>query len=542
MKSFLPKSSIFQLSGFIISITFLLCVSCRKEDFDPDKFQTPDWHPQVALPLVYSILDIQDMAGINDSAVTLETDANQFCTIVYEGRIFELPATDLVSFTDQSYQNSISLNNNQILTLTANGQVTFSGTQLLDFSMSQGIEIDSINLKAGSLMMNFSSDFRNNINIQLTIPEMISPAGQVYTAIIPMQYNGTIPVTHQINVPLSGYEFDMTDGGTIHNRLRINYQVTVMGSAAGITSGNSISWNTSFSDIRYNTVYGYIGQQNFTGLRDSVEISMFGNSVGSGTFTIADPLITFDISNSIGIPFSAHLTQLVAMNANLTDFTVANGIPDPLPVLSPTINQAGQTIHSAFTLHRNNSNMVALIAQQPKFLISQTQLSTNPSGVSINFLQDTARIAVDMHCELPLFGTAKDFTINDTVPFSYSDLNNVEELTLRVDIENGFPLEAGVELVFLDKNFNPVDTIFTGTETIIQSGTVDATSGRVTAPGKKIVDRLFERSRINKILSAENILVKAIATSTNNGNTNVRIYSDYQLKVKVGAIAILTIH
>ena len=144
---------------------------------------------------------------------------------------------------------------------------------------------------------------------------------------------------------------------------------------------------------------------------------------------------------------------------------------------------------------------------------------------------------MDIHVELPFYGTADNFRIKDTVPFSYSDLDHVEEFTLRMDLENGFPLETSLQLIFVDESMNALDTLFIPGEVVIPSGIVDAGTGRVLIPGKKIHDHVFQRSRIEKILSAKDIIVVAAASTFNNGNSNVKIYNDYQLKIKIGAIA-----
>lgn len=142
-----------------------------------------------------------------------------------------------------------------------------------------------------------------------------------------------------------------------------------------------------------------------------------------------------------------------------------------------------------------------------------------------------------MHVELPFYGTANNFKVKDTVPFSYNDLVNVSELMLRMDLENGFPLESSVQLIFTDDQNQPLDTLFNTNEVVIPSGTLGAGSERVSIPGKKSHDQFFDATRITKILNAKNIIIVATATSTNAGNTNVKIFADYQLKIKIGAIA-----
>lgn len=514
----------------------LLSSACNKDDFNSDLLEPVVWEPEVAFPLVYTEIGIADLTNVNDSNTTIVTDPDQFCTLIYNGRAFELSAAQMVTVPNQSFQRQYSLNNNQILTLGNSGQVQVTKTHMTDFAIPQGVEIDTLYCKSGSLNLSFSSDFNVDASVVIQIPSL-TKNGIPYSVSLPLDYTGTIPVINTISTPLAGYRFDFTSGNTSHNKLAITYQITFTGAAAGITTGNQLSCFAEFDSLKYSILYGYTGQQSLSNIQDSIEISIFNNSIGTGSFSIAEPKIRFDISNSLGIPFSARLNQLTALNGNLTSFVVANGIPDPLPVLSPGIAQAGQVLLSGFSLDNTNSNVVALIDQQPKYFISQSQVTTNPNGRAVNFLTDTSKIAMDVHVELPFYGTAENFKIKDTVPFSYNDLDQVEALTLRMDLENGFPLESSIQLIFADDSLNVLDTLFSENEVVIASGSVDQVTGRVTVPGKKIHDHVFSRERIEKILTANYIYVISSATTFNGGNTNVKIYNDYKLKIKIGAIA-----
>lgn len=527
------------LKSIMVSLAALMSIlgsGCNKDDFNASLLEQTVWTPEVAFPLVHTEMGIADLAQVNDSNTTLIIDENQFCTLLYNSRAFEVTAQQLLVIPDQNFSKGYGLNANQITTLGNTGTVSISKSHTIDFSLSQGAEIDSMFFKSGDLELSFSSDFPLNGSIQIIIPGL-NKNGIPLATTLPVNYNGSLPVTVSTNLPLAGYKGDFTEGGTVHNRLRVDYTIVLNGSATSITTGNRISCNPVFKGIQFSSLYGYAGQQNLTNFKDSVEISIFSNSIGSGSFSIAGPKIRFDISNSLGLPISARVTQLLALNGNLTSFVVATGVPDPLPVNSPGINQIGQSAYSSIQLDHTNSNITSMIDQQPKYLISQTQATTNPAGHSLNFLLDSSKIAVDVHVELPFYGTANNFKVKDTVPFSYNDLVNVSELMLRMDLENGFPLESSVQLIFTDDQNQPLDTLFNTDEVVIPSGTLGAGSERVSIPGKKSHDQFFDATRITKILNAKNIIIVATATSTNAGNTNVKIFADYQLKIKIGAIA-----
>lgn len=519
-----------------IAILCMLLSSCSKDDFNPDLDASPDWSPEIAMPLAYTEIGIEDLAHANDSNTIVVINNEQYCTLIYHDRVFDLHASQLVQIPDQVLQRQFSLNNSEILTLSNNGQIQVTNRSDLFFPAGQDVEADSMILKNSELTIDCISDFPANSTIEIDIPGL-RKNGVGFKETITLTTNGNGSVQEVSTFPLNNYFVDFTKSGTVHNTLEIIYNVTISGNGSGVSPSNSIQCNAVFQDMDFKTMYGYLGQQNIGNIADSIEISIFKNAGSTGSFTVAEPSITIDISNSIGIPIDARISQLTAFHSNQTNFVVATGIPDPLPVNSPSISQVGETFYSGFTMHNNNSNVNSLISQQPGFLLMQSQIAINPAGRSINFLTDSSMLAMDVRVELPLFGTANDFKIIDTVPFNYNDLEQVETLTLRINVENWFPMEAGIQLVFTDDENNNLDTLFLPGEIIIPSGILSGNDERVSAAGKKIIDQPFSSARIQKILKAKNIIVNAAASTVQNGTKNVKIFNDYKLKVKLGIVA-----
>jgi hypothetical protein len=142
---------------------------------------------------------------------------------------------------------------------------------------------------------------------------------------------------------------------------------------------------------------------------------------------------------------------------------------------------------------------------------------------------------MDMTLSLPLHGTASDFRIRDTLPFTYNDLDQVESMTIRLGVENWFPIEASAQIIFIDDNLNPLDSIFLPGTVLIPSGKIQANQDRVTVPGRSIVDETLDSSTLERISGATRIIVEAVAGTSGNGSNDVRIYHDYRMKFTVGA-------
>ena len=63
---------------------------------------------------------------------------------------------------------------------------------------------------------------------------------------------------------------------------------------------------------------------------------------------------------------------------------------------------------------------------------------------------------------------------------------------------------------------------------------VNSTTGKVISPTSTIYDGVLSKSRLSNLETSKFLLIKAIANTTNGGSTNVKIYSDYKIDVKMG--------
>jgi hypothetical protein len=522
-------------------ITTMIFHGCVKDDLEFNKLKETNWSPEIAVPLAYSSMSISDLMKTERDSGILIVGTDNFCTLVYSERALEIKANELFSIPNQQDNYNILLNDSIATALNHAGAVSFTSTQVMDFSMSQGMLLDSLVLKEGQLGIDVTSGIPANITLSLTIPGA-SKNGIPFSQSMQLNYTGALPVQAVIQQDMSGYKMDLTNGGSSHNQVRVNYTVSITPTGTAISATDKIIIKAGFTGNKFGKLFGYAGQQTLMTPQDTLIISLFNSPQGIGSFTIANPEIKFDFKNSFGFPVRARVAQMTGLNGNLTNLVVANGIPDPLPVVSPSISQIGQTMTGSFTMNNANSNVNAMIANQPKYLISQVENMTNPNGnTGQNFILDTSKFAVDMEVTLPLYGTAKNFVLNDTVDFTYSNLQNIQSLMIRTTLENGFPFDTKFQIYFADNSFHILDSLVYTDPLLMPSAAVDPVSGKVTSSVVKTTDHTLDRSRILKIMNAKKLILRAGITSSNNGNTNVKIYSDYKFNVNLGAIAKVTL-
>jgi hypothetical protein len=140
--------------------------------------------------------------------------------------------------------------------------------------------------------------------------------------------------------------------------------------------------------------------------------------------------------------------------------------------------------------------------------------------------------------EFQIFAAISTFIIQDTIDFDFDEnVENVDHLLFRINATNGFPVNASVQIYFADKYYNVLDSLITDPDqTIIPGAPVNGPPDyRVSASAHKMTDANLTSERIQNILDAKKIILRAGISTTNE--QLVKIYSDYALQIQVGTIA-----
>lgn len=550
-----PKKSTMKKTMLLVGGLWLLNSSCTKDYFDKEKLDQAidqlQWDPEFAIPLVYSTYTIEDLLADNDAASgVVQIGSDKLVTLVYEDELLSLKAEDALQIPNQSFANSFS----QPLPIPSytGSSIAFNGTQSNAFQVGSNNEFDSIHFKGGSLNLQFSSTFQHDVSINLSIPGAKSN-GISFNQNVTLDYTGTTPVTQNVTVDLSGYVFDLTESGSTYNSLPINYNITVNGSGSPVNAGDQISFSGSLTNLAFAKIFGYIDMTPISAQPDSLELSIFSLAQGLGQFKLVNPSVHFTLTNSIGVPMNCSFNTLLGLNTfsgNTYDLTSNSQIPNPLPIQSPNLSQIGQELSTNFSL--NNQGIIDLINDQPGFFIYGLNAATQSGAGHDNFVLDTSRFKVKARIEMPLYGIADIFTLRDTMDFSLNDSTSsngagstdtslaldLVSLTLKTIIKNGFPMDVSMQAYFLNSQGFIIDSLLNNFTTI-PSAQVDA-SGRVTTPGLLTIDSEYTKARVLAFDGIKKLVLVAKATTLNNATQDVKIFSDYQLSVKMGVKAKLT--
>lgn len=527
------------------------------------KLAKVNYSPKLAVPLIKSSMTINDLLTKENNNGNIQIGADKLLTIVYRGRLLSLKAEDFIAFPGQSYSFSTPLLSASDLTafnaLPVNSTYTVPvSSQTLTFNTNGTASIDSMVFKTPTVLdISIRSQFRHNTTVKIDIP-YAKKNGVPFSQTSNLVYTGTVPVTSTRSIDLNGYVFDMTKGGTTQNKFDVNISVVLTKSSNVLLLSDNVNLDLGFSNPKFQKLFGYIQQPLLSPGIDTVGLSIFENSPpGGGIFTILNPAVRIYLTNSYGVPIDATFIKLEGYNPGFSPYniSVANEPKlNPWHFPYPTVAQLGSSVKDSVILTNANTggssavpgSIGYVLNNKPKNIIYQVSAQANPNGVPVppntNFTLDTSRLTIDFQIDLPLHGTAKNFSIADTSDFSFNqnDISSIESLLFRLNVTNGFPIDMGMQVYFTDsispaQPYHVLDSLISPYQVLVPAAGVDG-NGKVNSTSSKTTDITFNQTRINTIKTTTNVIIKGQFSTTNGGTTNVKIYSDYKFDIRLGAM------
>lgn len=530
-------------SRLLIILLLIPLASCIKsEDFDFDKLKEIEWNPTLAVPLVSSDLSIMDMIKQTGDSSNFTVDGQGFVTLVYKDRLYSI--NPMEKFTIPAFNNSFShtFSVAEATALAANGSLEIDIPIEIKLTPADTIRIDSMIYAKGNFSLAVSGTVNNNGFILLNIKEAKKSGIELSRTITPISSGTT-------NIDLAGYKFDLTKVSGKPSTIQLNARIALVHNASNpLLAGQQITLNMTQNTESVKSVSGYLGRFYLVDDKKTININLFNNAFKIGKFNLVNPYFIFTFHNSIGLPLNLRFTQLTGESSEdgSTISLVGNpGIPNPITIQTPLYSDINPAVSTIRIDNVGTSGAISnlLNVLKPGNIIYNFYSLTNPSGdVSENFLRDNSKLDIDVEFGLPLHGSVENFAIQDTFDFKFDNIDEIESLLFRTYIENEFPLEAKMQVVFTDANFVRLDSLVTSNipaeQIIIPAGEVNLTTGILTKAKTKTTDFIYPKARITKITGAEKILVKAVLNTTGaSSNTNIKIYDTYKMKVKLAAQA-----
>jgi hypothetical protein len=528
---------------FLIPITLLLCLnSCTDDYFEFEQIETEDWRPELALPLINSSLTLQDIIIKKDTGGFIQPNENgDTLSVVYQSKVSATPDT-IVELPDQILRDSSDLIVNPNYTT-----ITLSDT--IQYKANDDIEIDSLLLREGTLILTVQSDIRANLDLTITFPGFKKPDGGSLSINKLLPASNGVPVKREEDVDLSRYLIDMTAGGQQVSALE--YRVDIAANNPNpIPQSGELKFILSFTRVQLKEFYGYLGQDPIDLKQDTVDVDIFKNFI-TGTFFIANPELDVTIRNSFDIPTYMEFEELYARVADKNIDTLSFELPvDPATgkrkIRKLEIPSGYGVAYTNLKLRENNSNIENIISKLVREIVYDAKALPNPNGKipgRRNFFTDTSGMELDIKLRLPLAGRSTQLTLVDTINFNMDELDNLEQGTFRMIVDNGFPVNADLNIVFIDGQNVALDSLFAdGSRRVIAAASTNS-QGIVTTPTREINETVLDRARILNLKGTEKAIIKAeLNTPGASTGKNILFKSGYTLDVMVGLKARILIN
>ncbi len=548
-----------------LTVFILLCLlinSCVKDEWIfNDNISVDNLDPSFALPIAQTTLNLGDLEQHLDSESFVYSEEDETFWLVYPNDLFELRADDLIELPSQEFEDSYSLSSSAADAFNLAGAGTifnYNNNPGFNITVENGAEIDSILFKGGSLLINLESDFEHDVEIVLSIPGL--RIGSIpFSTTLNLDWMGSVPVLASFEQDLTGYSLDLTDSGLSNNFMALESSIEITHSGENVSTGDEIDYELSMDMNEFKIIHGYVGQQTEILAVDTQNIDIFADLNG-GILHFENPSIDLRLVNSSGVPVELDLTSVYSPDDNVS--TVLSGDDlENIPIIEPALFP-GDEVTTSFSITNEGTNptLSDMMDDGPFNLIYSIDANTNPLGFMNNFIEDTSSVKCFADVILPFYGYADNFALADTsdadiesimglddTEESNLDAEDIEKVTIRLVVDNGLPVDVGVQVYFMDTLDVLVDSLFENTpyNFIFNAGFVDFSlpdsnpnHGRVISDTRTVSDIILTQEKIQFLVdnNAKKVVLKTIA-NTNSASSGevIKIYPEYEVSVKVSA-------
>lgn len=523
MKKLYKKVFIYIMIGLLPAAITISCIDA--DDYDFDRLAEFRWSPELAIPLIYGKLTLDNLLTTEDIE-SLETDTDGLYFLVYEDTLESRTIGDLLSFNNIFYNASFPVIAGIIPPLTTENLIQSQG--ILEFNQDPE-EITSMQASEGVFNYWMSTTLNQKVDVTIRFPDIMINGEEM---IIEQSIGGSNPNTSG-TIDLGETQFELSNTPQGYNQFRYEIDAVLENGNNPLTIqiGELISISMSFAGIEYKYAEGYLGVQSLDVAEDIVEIGPYGDFFNDADIQLNNAQIKLTLMNEFGVPVSADFERFHAIYEG-GEVPLLTAPPSPIVIAAPTLN--GEVALTQVTI---DNAVEAFNNKADKIQYKLTGFS-NPSGERINnFIAADHKVSVVLDARVPLFGSANNINLSDTLEIDL-DLGEgdveVERALIFMNIANGFPLQGELQMYFTDNNYVVLDSAFTSSsQKQFPAARVD-NNGNVTQPG--IYDEVIEITdqKLRRVENASYMIIKASLSTTRNTDgtfPHVKIKSDYGLDV-----------
>ncbi|MBU8893009.1 MAG: hypothetical protein KOO66_09540 [Bacteroidales bacterium] len=150
---------------------------------------------------------------------------------------------------------------------------------------------------------------------------------------------------------------------------------------------------------------------------------------------------------------------------------------------------------------------------------------------------DTLLLLINAVTGLPFWTEEVDIPLTYSMPFDMQQLSEFSEeivsIMFRVNTYNGFPNTVDGQVYFLDVSNNIVDSLFSDSALILESGTVNGTGETINSSHNQ-TDIIFDQDKIDELSQVRNILIEGAIRNVALDTTLINYYPAYKFDLQLG--------
>lgn len=417
-------------------------------------------------------------------------------------------------------------------------QEIVNNTDVVILEGMDDVQLTYAKVKSGYVVAEAVSTIEDSMFFDYIIPGA-TQGGLPFTssnALPPAPSNGNI--SRSFTYDFAGFELDLTGTNqdtvnTFVNQVIGNIKYT--GNLISLSLNDSIQMKISTQDLVPSYVEGYLGRDTINIGPETLDLTLFNNII-EGTINFDEADLKLSIENGMGMTATIEILDVTAINTKTSasvSLSPGPNVNNPITIPAATNNPHTFANYQIDLSTAAGYNPEALLNVMPDKIQYSLQIITNPTGVvNLNqfaYLDKTIKANLDM--AIPLSIISDNLTLMDTVALNMSAIKkrNVNQGKINVVTDNGFPIEAELEMYLMDEYYNITDTLRSSQTAL--AALVDG-SYRVNAKQRSIISFEADETRMTHLYDSRYVAFKA-RFNTDPSAVHLKIYSDYSIDFQI---------
>lgn len=526
---------------FGLAVMALTFTGCIKDEIEIDDLDY-GLHPEFGVAIAQAHIKASRVIENFDEQGFVVTGDDGLLSLIYRDNLPDFTADELLDLPPQEYLSEIDLSDLDNLTGNNFGSVTISQEEFYSFNSAEGDRLDSIRFASGDFQLNINSTGDYPVNGSLKV------YGSNDVLLLTTFFDDqTAPIDISENEDMEDVLFLLINNGSLSNGLKFVYELVFTDEASGSAGEMNISVNLVDFSIRH--AGGYIAPRNYTIEDQSVNIGLFDQQT-VGNVSIADPRLHFYFDNGFGVGLGVQIAQLIGTNTDDQTLVVNEDNIDNFPLIDAA-QFLGHVVQANATI--TNENITPTLTEfmdfAPNVVSADLSLAVNPNDDRSVFVSSESQLGISFEAEIPIYGSITDFQLIDTTEVSLGDFikdanetSEIETLDIRLFVNNGLPIDAGVQIVFIDSDFNRLDSLFVEPDVVFTSAPIElgvpennSAYGTATGQTPTLTVVSVSQDRIPNLENATDMIIRVFGHTSGNGDHPIRLKEDDVFDVHLSA-------